>query len=300
MIDVQSLTKVYRNQKGIFDLNFSISEGEVFGYLGPNGAGKTTTIRNLMGFVNPDSGTCRIMGLNCRTQASQIHRCLGYLPGEMAFFESYTAIGYLKFMAEMKKVSDLKRMYDLIDRFELDTRGNIKKMSKGVKPKLGLVVAFMGDPLVYLLDEPASGLDPLMQNRFTELVLNEKKRGKTILMSSHMFEEVERTCDRVSIIRNGSLAMEGDIHVLGQNRSKAFLIQLTHPEDAARLTAFGAKVVRLSPDRFEVAIRGEQVGALLKLLAELEVVSLESKKESLEEIFLHLYGEEGADESHAI
>jgi len=184
--------------------------------------------------------------------------------------------------------------------FEIDLSGRIKRYSKGMKQKVGIIAAFMHDPQVIILDEPTSGLDPLMQNRFTELVLNEKKRGKTILMSSHMFEEVERTCDRVAIIRNGSLAMEGDIHVLGQNRSKAFLIQLTHPEDAARLTAFGAKVVRLSPDRFEVAIRGEQVGALLKLLAELEVVSLESKKESLEEIFLHLYGEEGADESHAI
>ncbi len=291
MIDVQSLTKVYRNQKGIFDLNFSISEGEVFGYLGPNGAGKTTTIRNLMGFVNPDSGTCRIMGLNCRTQASQIHRCLGYLPGEMAFFESYTAIGYLKFMAEMKKVSDLKRMYDLIDRFELDTRGNIKKMSKGMKQKLGLVVAFMGDPLVYLLDEPSSGLDPLMQNEFVELVLDERSRGKTFLMSSHIFDEIERTCDRVGIIKDGYLRAIEDIHDLKSSRKQTYIVRLEGPDDEKIVSEGGIEFRSISPLCVELSISGDYT-KMFSVLSRCHVVSFEARSQRIEEMFIKYYGED--------
>lgn len=291
MIDVQSLTKVYRNQKGIFDLNFSISEGEVFGYLGPNGAGKTTTIRNLMGFVNPDSGTCRIMGLNCRTQSSQIHRCLGYLPGEMAFFERYTAIGYLKFMAEMKKVSDLKRMYDLIDRFELDTRGNIKKMSKGMKQKLGLVVAFMGDPLVYLLDEPSSGLDPLMQNEFVELVLDERSRGKTFLMSSHIFDEIERTCDRVGIIKDGYLRAIEDIHDLKSSRKQTYIVRLEGPDDEKIVSEGGIKFRSISPLCVELSISGDYT-KMFSVLSRCHVVSFEARSQGIEEMFIKYYGED--------
>ena len=158
----------------------------------------------------------------------------------------------------------------------------------------------MHDPQVIILDEPTSGLDPLMQNRFTELVLSEKKRGKTIFMSSHIFEEVERTCDQVVIIKDGRIAMDGDIHALGQNQRRSFLVQLARPEDAARLESLGGQVEQLSPGRFQVSIRREQTQALLGLLAQLEVISLESKNQSLEEIFLHLYGREGTDESDAV
>ena len=139
-----------------------------------------------------------------------------------------------------------------------------------------------------------------MQSRFTDLVLSEKKRGKTILMSSHIFEEVEKTCDRVVMIKDGRVAMQGDMHALGQSQRKLFVIQLAKPEEAARLAALAGQVTRLSEDCFEVAVRNDQVGALLRLLAQLDVRALETKKQSLEEIFLHLYEREDRDESDPV
>ncbi|WP_235601380.1 ABC transporter ATP-binding protein [Tissierella sp. P1] len=206
VITVSNLTKDYGKNRGIFDLSFEIHKGEVFGYLGPNGAGKTTTIRHLLGFLNADKGECHIGQLNCRTDAEQIQRDLGYLPGEIAFFDDMSGIGYLKFIANMRGMKNFEKMNELISYFELDPSGRIKKMSKGMKQKIGIVSAFMHDPSTLILDEPTSGLDPLMQNKFIELILNEKSKGKTILMSSHSFEEVERTCDRIGIIKKVDLS----------------------------------------------------------------------------------------------
>ena len=205
IIKINNLTKDYGNKKGIFNVNISIKKGEVFGFLGPNGAGKTTTIRNLMGFIRPDSGTCSILGMDCFKESEKIKEKLGYLAGEIAFFDDLTGIKLLNFLADMKGIKDKGKMNELIERFELDPRGKVKKMSKGMKQKIGIISAFMSDAEVFILDEPTSGLDPLMQNRFVDLVLEEKKKGKTILMSSHIFEEIEKTCDRTAIIRNGKI-----------------------------------------------------------------------------------------------
>ena len=204
IIEIIGLTKDYGDHKGIFDLTFTVEEGEVFGYLGPNGAGKTTTIRHLMGFLNPDKGSSKILGLDCRSERAEIMKHLGYLPGEIAFFDGMSGMEFLNFMAEMRGLTDVSLRDKLVDLFELDTKGKIRKMSKGMKQNLGIVCAFMHDPRVLILDEPTSGLDPLMQKTFANLILEEKSKGKTILMSSHSFEEVERTCDRVGIIRQGA------------------------------------------------------------------------------------------------
>ena len=300
MIQVESLTLQYPNGKGIQDVSFRVKEGQVLGYLGPNGAGKTTTIRCLLGYAKADRGSCSIRGLDCRRQAPGIQRFLGYLPGEIAFLDGMTGRQFLDFMSRMRGTKDNSRQKELAELFEIDLSGKIKRYSKGMKQKVGIIAAFMHDPQVIILDEPTSGLDPLMQNRFTELVLSEKKRGKTIFMSSHIFEEVERTCDQVVIIKDGRIAMDGDIHALGQNQRRSFLVQLARPEDAARLESLGGQVEQLSPGRFQVSIRREQTQALLGLLAQLEVISLESKNQSLGEIFLHLYGREGTDESDAV
>ncbi len=211
MISVENMSKVYANGKGVFDVDLKVSEGEVFGFLGPNGAGKTTTIRVLLGFTNATRGGCSINGLDCRARAADIQKQLGYVPGEMAFFENMTGIQFLKFMAEMRGTKETKRQEQLVELFELETGPSIRKMSKGMKQKLGLVAAFMHDPAILILDEPTSGLDPLMQRRFIELIMDEKKQGKTILMSSHLFDEVDRTCGRAAIIREGRIAALEDI-----------------------------------------------------------------------------------------
>ncbi len=300
MIEVENLTLQYPGGKGIREVSFRVEEGQVLGYLGPNGAGKTTTIRCLLGFSRPDGGSCFIGGMDCWRQAAKIQRFLGYLPGEIAFLDGMTGRQFLEFMSRMRGTKDKTRQKELEERFEIDLSGKMKRYSKGMKQKVGIIAAFMNDPRIIILDEPTSGLDPLMQNRFTDLVVSEKKRGKTILMSSHMFEEVEKTCDRVVIIREGRVVLEDGIRSVGQNQRKTFLLRLARPKEASRLTELGCEVISLPPDQFKIVIQQEQLGSLFHLLARLDVISFESKSQSLEEFFLHLYGREGSHEPDVV
>ena len=189
-----------------------------------------------MGFIHPSSGECFINGLDCRTQADIIQKSLGYLPGEIAFMDDMGGLEFIKFIAEMKGIKDFHLAEELIDMFKLDSSGKIKKMSKGMKQKIGIVCAFMHNPDILILDEPTSGLDPLMQNKFLELILSEKEKGKTIFMSSHNFEEIERTCDRTAIIREGCLVAIEDMKILSQTKQKSYIITFVTEEMALRFT----------------------------------------------------------------
>lgn len=232
VIQVQNLTRDYGSGKGIFDLSIHVDSGEIFGFLGPNGAGKTTTIRHLMGFIRPQTGRCQIDGKNCWEKRDQIQKRLGYIPGEISFFDDMTGREFLKFSLDYRKIKNGNRMQELLERFELDAKGKIKKMSKGMKQKIGIVAAFMHDPDILILDEPTSGLDPLMQNRFIELLEEEKKKGKTILLSSHIFEEVEKTCDRIGMIRNGRLVTVDSVETLRSRHMHTYTVRLDTPEEA--------------------------------------------------------------------
>lgn len=294
IIEIQDLTKDYGNNKGVFDLNFSIEEGDIFGYLGPNGAGKTTTIRHLMGFLNPDKGSTRVLGFDARTQSEKIQKSVGYLPGEIAFFENMTGLEFLKFMAKMREMKDLSRMSHFVERLELDPKGRIRKMSKGMKQKVGLVCALMDDPKVLILDEPTSGLDPLMQNIFVEIVHEEKRRGKTILMSSHSFEEVGRTCNKVGIIKDGKMVAIEDIKTLQEAKSKVFHITFNNEEELRTFkNTYGEEII-VNNSTAKVKIRGN-VGGLLKELSKYDIRDIESAHQSIEELFLHYYGGEKVD-----
>lgn len=220
VIEINGITKDYKNGKGVFDLSFSVEKGEVVGFLGPNGAGKTTTIRQLMGFIKPDAGSVTINGLDCFTYAHLISKNLGYLPGETAFMDDMTGIEFIHFMAKMKGIHQLERAEKLIAFFQLDPKGKIKKMSKGTKQKIAIVTAFMHPADLFILDEPTSGLDPLMQEKFIQLLEQEKQRGATILMSSHIFEEIEKICDRAVIIRNGRLVALQNTQQLKYSKTK--------------------------------------------------------------------------------
>lgn len=230
IITTSNLTKNYGSGKGIFNVAINVKEGEVFGFLGPNGAGKTTTIRNLMGFIRPDKGRCSVLGMDCFRDASKIQNHLGYLAGEIAFLDDMAGRKLLEFLADMKGVKNKDKMLSLMERFELDPKGRVKKMSKGMKQKIGIITAFMNDPAVLVLDEPTSGLDPLMQNRFVDLILEEKKNGKTIFMSSHIFEEIEKTCDRTAIIRSGKIAAVENMASLSQKKNKTYIFTLADME----------------------------------------------------------------------
>lgn len=291
-IEIHNLTKDYGNQKGIFDVDFSVKKGEVFGFLGPNGAGKTTTIRHLMGFIRPDKGHALIQGMDCFEKREKIQKKLGYLPGEIALIDNMTGTGYLNFMAEMKGLSDRRYMDELIGYFELDPRGKIRKMSKGMKQKIGIVSAFMHKPDILILDEPTSGLDPLMQNRFIDLIMKEKNRGTTILMSSHIFEEVEKTCDRTAIIRSGRIAAVEDMNYFSKRKKKIYTVTF---EDERKAAVFGETVGNIlkSVDGNRVCLNiSGRPGEILQKIALADPVDVEIKTHSLEELFMHFYDEE--------
>lgn len=288
-IEIKHLTKDYGSQKGIFDVSFSVNKGEVLGFLGPNGAGKTTTIRHLLGFSTPDRGSCMINGKDCFKNAREIHKSLGYLPGEIAFMDDMTGKQFLKFMADLKGMKDAGRMQELMEMFSLDPRGKIKKMSKGMKQKIGIVCAFMDSPDLYILDEPTSGLDPLMQNQFVDLILEEKKKGATILMSSHMFEEVERTCDRTAIIKEGKIAAVEDMGTLGKNKQKIFTVTLESKAEADAFSKEMQDIRQMKNNELTVGIRGELTG-FIRCLGKYRVLNLTEQKQSLEDLFLHFYG----------
>lgn len=291
VIELKNLTKDFGNQKGVFDVNLSIKKGEIFGYLGPNGAGKSTTIRQLLGFIKADEGSCTIFGKDCFSDASIIQEKVGYLAGEIAFINDMKAKDYLKFMLEMKNIKDETRMNELIEKFELDVNVKIKKMSKGMKQKVGIVVAFMGNPEVLILDEPTSGLDPLMQNKFVELLLEEKKKGTTIFMSSHMMEEIEKTCDRTAIIRNGRIVDVVDMNKLRQMRKKGFIVTLSDTLEVEKISQEkNLNIQKIEGTNVFILVEKE-LSKTLKTLSKYNILNLQDQSQSIEEQFLQFYGE---------
>ena len=289
-IEINNVTKDFGQGRGVFDISFSVKKGEVFGYLGPNGAGKSTTIRQLLGFIKPQKGSIQMFGMDCFGQAAQIHKRIGYLAGEIAFVDNMKGMEYIRFIAQLRGMKNDARMKELIDMFDLNPTGKIRKMSKGMKQKIAIVTASMDSPEVVILDEPTSGLDPLMQNRFVDLILEEKKKGTTILMSSHIFEEVERTCDRTAIIRQGSIVDTVDMTKLSAIRNQVYTVTLSDEEQAVRLSNHPELSVQSREGELVKLLVNNNVADILKILAEYEPVNLQVASQSLEDVFLHYYG----------
>ena len=289
MIRVKNLTKDFGGQKGIFDLSFEVEDGEIFGLLGPEGAGKTTTLRQLMGFAAPSRGRCFINGKGCHTKASEIMKFTGYLPEEAMLPQDMTGLAFLRFMAEIKGTRSIERAQQIAERFELDLDERIAKMSRCSRKELGIVCAFMHDPAVLLLDEPTNGLDALMQGRFNELLMEEKGRGKTILFTSHIFEEVERTCDRVAMIKRGVLVNVDDIAGIRAAKRKSYIINFATDQDAVDFRKEDFEIISSSGRQVTVSLAGEMM-PLVKVLGNYQVVGLETVAQSLEDVFIHFYG----------
>ena len=223
-IEVSHLTKDYGKGRGIFDISFKIPKGKVFGYCGTNGAGKTTTLRHIMGFLKPDSGYVKVMDLDPWKNGDIIKPHIGYLPGEIAFPALDSGSSFLRSQAQMMGLTDMSKAERIINALQLDPTANMRRMSKGMKQKTAIVAAFMHSPDIYLLDEPTTGLDPLMREAFIELIEEEKKRGVSILMSNHMFDELDETCDYVGFIREGHLIDVVDMEEIRHRPFREFLI----------------------------------------------------------------------------
>ena len=287
---VERLTKSYRRARGVIDLTFSVERGEVFGYLGPNGAGKTTTIRTLLDFIRPTGGRASVLGLDSRRDAIEIHRHVGYLPGEFGLYERLTAREHLMYLASLRGEVDEGSIRELAGRFDLDLDVRIASLSHGNKQKVGLIQAFVHRPDLLILDEPTQGLDPLMQQTFYRLLHEARERGATVFLSSHVMPEVEHVCDRVGIIRDGRLAAVEDIDDLKGKALKMVEARLATPAPSGAFDRVpGVREAVAFGDRVRITMAGP-IDPLVKALARFEVMDLESREPSLEEIFLTFYG----------
>lgn len=298
VIDVKDLTKDYGSGRGVFDVSFSVGKGEVFGFLGPNGAGKSTVIRHLMGFSRPDAGSTRIFGKETFGRYSEILGKVGYVPGEIALPAGLTGMQFLRMMQDLRGKRDDRRLNGLLRLFELDPSGETKRMSLGVKRKLAIVSAFVHDPEVLILDEPTSGLDPVMQEVFIRFVKEEKRRGKTILLSSHIFSEVEDTCDRISIIKDGHLLSEFTSEELRHSVYKLYEVYFSTKEGyltflSARENPLFRTVAKREKD-LAVLIASDDfhVNGLLRLLSDFPLRDFGNIKETLQDYFMSYYRED--------
>lgn len=293
-IKVDHLTKDYGVGRGVFDVSFEVGQGECFGYLGPNGAGKTTTIRHIMGFSKPGSGACLVTGLDSRKNAAVIQRSVGYLPGEIALPAGLTGTEFLDMMAKLRGMKSRAHLNMLLDRFELDPNIGTKKMSLGVKRKLAIVAAFMHDPAILVLDEPTSGLDPVMQEIFVNFILAEKKRGKTILLSSHIFSEVDATCDRIAIIKDGSIVSQFEADELKKKSDKVYQIEFATDEAYADFMRLGWELSMNRPEqrKVKVPVNDAEINRLIRDTAPLPMHYIKEIKFTLEDYFMKFYRED--------
>lgn len=291
MIEIKNMTKDYGQGRGIFDVNISIKKGEVFGFVGTNGAGKTTTIRHLMGFLKAQKGTATIKGIDCFSGAAEIKRYVGYIPGEIAFPDAATGSEFLKNQAELLGLKDMTYAENLIKKLQLDPSANLKRMSKGMKQKTAIVAAFMGDPEILILDEPTTGLDPLMRAEFIDIINEEKKKGKTIFMSSHMFEEVEDTCDKVALIKEGKIIAIKDTNEIKYNEEKSYKIEFNSYEDYKRFISEKFKLINKKEEQNQVtiSINDKDINVLTKELKKYDIKFITEIKYTLEKYFRSLY-----------
>ena len=291
IIEVEKLTKSYGSKRGITDVSFQVEEGEVFGFLGPNGAGKTTTIRTLMALLRADSGTARIAGLDSWHKSLEIKRIVGYMPGEPALDPNLSGGQILEYFAHLRGGVDRTYLKQLIERFDLDTSRKFRQYSTGNKRKVVLIQAFMHRPRLLILDEPTSGLDPLNQQEFDRLVKEARDDGRTVFLSSHVLSEVEKTCTRVGIIRDGSLVRIGGISEV--SAIKRYEITITFassvPVETFKALDGVAEVESLDHGRGVRLTMQGPADAVIKAAALYPVVSLTSHEPSLEDIFLRYY-----------
>ncbi|MGN1053034.1 MAG: ABC transporter ATP-binding protein [Candidatus Scatosoma sp.] len=287
VILLDGLTKDYGGRRGIFDLRLSIEEGEMMGYVGTNGSGKTTTIRSILGFIKPTRGAAYVNGLSSWEHASEIAAKIGYVPGEIAFPDLKTGVDFLKCQADFLGLKNMNYANELIARLQLDPRANLKRMSKGMKQKTALVAALMNDAPVIVLDEPTTGLDPLMRATFLEIIKEEHKKGKTVFMSSHSFEELESTCDRVALINDGEIADVCSIAQIRNRPEKQFKIEFRSRQDYLRFIGGAYNVVRLQEqyNQATVKISAEETAALLRSLRAFDVKFVSELPYTLERHF---------------
>ena len=287
VIRAEQLTKTYGRNRGIAGVDFAVEAGETFGFLGPNGAGKTTTIRLLLDLIRPTSGRLSVFGLDSRAESVEIHRRLGYLPGDLRLYERLTGRELVEYFGRLR--GGIARAPEIAERLDLDLGRRIRELSRGNRQKVGLVQAFMHEPDLLVLDEPTSGLDPLVQESFFELVGETTQRGGTVFLSSHVLSEVQRVADRVGLIREGRLQLVDTVDNLRARSFTQVEATFTEPPPADAFAGVpGVRELGRHGDVVRLALEGE-IDPLLKALAGFHVKALDVHEADLEDIFVALY-----------
>ena len=294
VIETAHLTKRYGSARGIEDLELTVERGDIFGFLGPNGAGKTTTIRTLLDLLHPTSGSATIFGLDSRRDSAAIRARLGNLPGEFAYDDRMTGHDLLAFFAQLRGVERVDRAHELAERFQANLERPLRELSRGNRQKIGLVQALFHDPELLILDEPTTGLDPLMQEEFLAVIAEHRDRGGTIFLSSHELDEVERVCDRVGIIREGRLIAVEDVAEMRGRAYRDVTVRFGHRVATAELAGVrGVQDVTADDATLHFRVQGE-LDPVIKAIARHRVLDLEVTRPTLEELFLTYYAGAGA------
>jgi ABC-2 type transport system ATP-binding protein len=290
IIQTEMLTKSYGRHRGIVEVDLEITEGEAFGFLGPNGAGKTTMIRTLLDHIRPTSGRAMVFGIETTVDPVAIHRRLGYLPGEFVLYDKLTGGQTIEYFANLRGGVDARYQADLIARLDIDPSRRFREYSKGNKQKVGLVIALQQRPDLLLLDEPTSGLDPLVQREFYTVIREAKAEGRTVFMSSHILGEVERTCDRVAIIREGRLARVDRVEALRDMAHHQVELRFTGPVPTAEFESLpGVSDVVAEDHVLRMRVSGP-ITPVVRAAARYELADFVSREPTLEEVFLAEYG----------
>lgn len=291
VIEIKNLTKYYGKSRGIIDVSFNVKEGEIFGFIGPNGAGKSTTIRTLLSLIYPTSGSAAIFGKDCIKFAPEIAKEVGYLPSEVFYYEKMKVIDLLKYSASFYKKDCSKRIKELAEIMDLDLKKRIDDLSFGNKKKVGIVQGLLHEPKLIILDEPTGGLDPLMQQKFFDLLLEENKKGATILLSSHVLSEVQRLCSRVAIIKDGRIIKLEKISDLRENNYKKFKIEMKEEIGKVYFELDGINDLVIEGKKVSFLFKGN-INLIMKKLSKVELLNIWIEEPSLEEIFIHYYEKE--------
>ncbi|MCK6255586.1 ABC transporter ATP-binding protein [Fictibacillus sp. KIGAM418] len=291
VIEIKNLTKRYGNARGIEDISFHVEEGEIFGFIGPNGAGKSTTLRTLLSIIYPTSGSAAIFGKDVIKYGPEIKKQIGYLPSEVFYYDKMKVKDLLNYSASFYKKDCKKRIHELAEIMDLDLNKRIDDLSYGNRKKVGIVQGLLHEPKLIILDEPTGGLDPLMQQKFFDLLKEENKKGATILFSSHILSEVQKMCDRVAIIKEGKLITVEKISTLQENNHKKIRIETKHPVDAGWFAVDGVTNMQSEDNKISFLYSGN-INLIMKKLAEIELSNVWVDEPDLEEIFLHYYEKE--------
>ena len=288
IVKVSNLTKFYGKTKGIEKVSFEIHEGEIYGLMGPNGAGKTTTLRSMLNLISSDSGKTNILGKNVNELSSREIRNISYLPGEFEMYSNLTGKQYLTYISNLRNAKT-NNIHLLSDQLDLDLNKKINALSKGNKQKIGIVQAFMNSPKLAILDEPTSGLDPLKQQEFQNIVKEQNKEGCSVLLSSHILNEIEDLCEKVGIIKDGTLIASEQISALKNKTIKKYEVTFENPPSINKLSEIkGIYDLKIKDEIATFTIKGN-IDDMIKTISKFTVINLRILEPDLEEIFLTYY-----------